>query len=403
MHHQNQRIMYKRRQFNELKSRIEEARNKIQVISGPRQVGKSTLVKQVLKEMSIDFTFISADNVEKDNLYWINEVWETARQRMKLKKEREYLLVIDEVHKVNNWSEAVKKEWDDDTFNDVNIKVILLGSSRLLIKDGLTESLAGRYELIHMSHWSFKEMKEAFGMDLEHYIFFGGYPGGVGFINNEVRWRKYIKDSIVAPAIAHDILMTKTIYKPELMKQLFELGCTYSGEEIALTKLLGQLQDAGNITTLANYLSTLNESHLLCGLQKYANDNARKYNSVPKMMVYNTALLSSLYGLNYSQVFTNPKMWGRWVESAVGTHLLNMANELDYRIYYWRERNDEVDFILEYNRQCIAIEVKSGRRTTNAGISVFKEKFRPLHTFIVGNGGIPLEEFLSSDLKYLFE
>lgn len=395
--------MYKRRQFNELKSRIEEARNKIQVISGPRQVGKSTLVKQVLKEMSIDFTFISADNVEKDNLYWINEVWETARQRMKLKKEREYLLVIDEVHKVNNWSEAVKKEWDDDTFNDVNIKVILLGSSRLLIKDGLTESLAGRYELIHMSHWSFKEMKEAFGMELEHYIFFGGYPGGVGFINNEVRWRKYIKDSIVAPAIAHDILMTKTIYKPELMKQLFELGCTYSGEEIALTKLLGQLQDAGNITTLANYLSTLNESHLLCGLQKYANDNARKYNSVPKMMVYNTALLSSLYGLNYSQVFTNPKMWGRWVESAVGTHLLNMANELDYRIYYWRERNDEVDFILEYNRQCIAIEVKSGRRTTNAGISVFKEKFRPLHTFIVGNGGIPLEEFLSSDLKYLFE
>lgn len=395
--------MYKRRQFDELKSRIEEARNKIQVISGPRQVGKSTLVKQVLKEISIDFTFISADNVEKDNLYWINEVWETARQRMKLKKEREYLLVIDEVHKVNNWSEAVKKEWDDDTFNDVNIKVILLGSSRLLIKDGLTESLAGRYELIHMSHWSFKEMKEAFGMDLEHYIFFGGYPGGVGFINNEVRWRKYIKDSIVAPAIAHDILMTKTIYKPELMKQLFELGCTYSGEEIALTKLLGQLQDAGNITTLANYLSTLNESHLLCGLQKYANDNARKYNSVPKMMVYNTALLSSLYGLNYSQVFTNPKMWGRWVESAVGTHLLNMANELDYRIYYWRERNDEVDFILEYNRQCIAIEVKSGRRTTNAGISVFKEKFRPLHTFIVGNGGIPLEEFLSSDLKYLFE
>lgn len=395
--------MYKRRQFNELKSRIEEARNKIQVISGPRQVGKSTLVKQVLKEISIDFTFISADNVEKNNVSWINEVWETARQRMKLKKEREYLLVIDEVHKVNNWSEAVKKEWDDDTFNDVNIKVILLGSSRLLIKDGLTESLAGRYELIHMSHWSFKEMKEAFGMDLEHYIFFGGYPGGVGFINNEVRWRKYIKDSIVAPAIAHDILMTKTIYKPELMKQLFELGCTYSGEEIALTKLLGQLQDAGNITTLANYLSNLNESHLLCGLQKYANDNARKYNSVPKMMVYNTALLSSLYGLNYSQVFTNPKMWGRWVESAVGTHLLNMANELDYRIYYWRERNDEVDFILEYNRQCIAIEVKSGRRTTNAGISVFKEKFRPLHTFIVGNGGIPLEEFLSSDLKYLFE
>jgi predicted AAA+ superfamily ATPase len=395
--------MYKRRQFSELKSRLEEMRDKIQVVYGPRQVGKSTLVKQVLKEITIDFTFISADNVGKENVSWINEVWETARQRMKLKKVEEYLLVIDEVHKISNWSEAVKKEWDADTFNDVNIKVVLLGSSRLLIKDGLTESLAGRYELIHMSHWSYKEMKEAFGIDLEHYVFFGGYPGGVKFINNETRWRRYIKESIIAPAIVYDILMTKLVYKPELMQQLVELGCTYSGEEIALTKLLGQLQDVGNVTTLASYLSTLKESHLLCGLQKYAKDNARKYNSIPKMLVYNTALLSSLYGMNYSQVFVNPKMWGRWVESAVGAHLLNMADELDYKLYYWRERNDEVDFILEYNRQCIAIEVKSGRRTTNKGISVFKEKFNPIHTFIVGSGGIPLEDFLSSNSETLFE
>ena len=396
-------FMYKRRQFSELKSRLEEMRDKIQVVYGPRQVGKSTLVKQVLKEITIDFTFISADNVGKENVSWINEVWETARQRMKLKKVEEYLLVIDEVHKISNWSEAVKKEWDADTFNDVNIKVVLLGSSRLLIKDGLTESLAGRYELIHMSHWSYKEMKEAFGIDLEHYVFFGGYPGGVKFINNETRWRRYIKESIIAPAIVYDILMTKLVYKPELMQQLVELGCTYSGEEIALTKLLGQLQDVGNVTTLASYLSTLKESHLLCGLQKYAKDNARKYNSIPKMLVYNTALLSSLYGMNYSQVFVNPKMWGRWVESAVGAHLLNMADELDYKLYYWRERNEEVDFILECNRQCIAIEVKSGRRTTNKGISVFKEKFNPIHTFIVGSGGIPLEDFLSSDLETLFE
>lgn len=396
-------FMYKRRQFSELKSRLEEMRDKIQVVYGPRQVGKSTLVKQVLKEITIDFTFISADNVGKENVSWINEVWETARQRMKLKKVEEYLLVIDEVHKISNWSEAVKKEWDADTFNDVNIKVVLLGSSRLLIKDGLTESLAGRYELIHMSHWSYKEMKEAFGIDLEHYVFFGGYPGGVKFINNETRWRRYIKESIIAPAIVYDILMTKLVYKPELMQQLVELGCIYSGEEIALTKLLGQLQDVGNVTTLASYLSTLKESHLLCGLQKYAKDNARKYNSIPKMLVYNTALLSSLYGMNYSQVFVNPKMWGRWVESAVGAHLLNMADELDYKLYYWRERNDEVDFILECNRQCIAIEVKSGRRTTNKGISVFKEKFNPIHTFIVGSGGIPLEDFLSSDLETLFE
>ena len=395
--------IYKRVEYQTIKSRLEEDRMFIQVVMGPRQVGKSTVVKQVLDDLIIPYQLYTADNVPATNTAWISNCWAAVRSWKENNGLDSVVLVIDEIQKITNWSEVVKKEWDTDTFYNCNIKVLLIGSSRVMLEKGLSESLAGRFEEIRMSHWSFKEMKEAFGMDLEHYIFFGGYPGGVGFINNEVRWRKYIKDSIVAPAIAHDILMTKTIYKPELMKQLFELGCTYSGEEIALTKLLGQLQDAGNITTLANYLSTLNESHLLCGLQKYANDNARKYNSVPKMMVYNTALLSSLYGLNYSQVFTNPKMWGRWVESAVGTHLLNMANELDYRIYYWRERNNEVDFILEYNRQCIAIEVKSGRRTTNAGISVFKEKFRPLHTFIVGNGGIPLEEFLSSDLKYLFE
>ena len=224
--------MYKRRQFAELKQRVEEPRNKIQVVSGARQVGKSTLVKQVLQEISIGYIFVSGDNVPKDDNSWIGEVWDSARKRMKLSNADEYLLVIDEVHKLNNWSEAIKKEWDADTFNDVNLKVVLLGSSRLLLKDGLSESLAGRYELIRMPHWSYAEMNEAFGIDLEHYIFFGGYPGGVSFMEYETRWRRYIKDSIILPAIEHDVLMTKVVYKPELMRQLVELGCTYSGEEI---------------------------------------------------------------------------------------------------------------------------------------------------------------------------
>ena len=399
--------MYKRHQYKELRSRIEEPRDKIQVISGPRQVGKSTLVKQVLSDMAIRFTAVSADNTDPRDTGWIGEIWETARQRMRLAHAGEYLLVIDEVHKIDNWSEAVKKEWDADTFNDVNIKVVLLGSSRLLLKNGLTESLAGRYELIRMPHWSYTEVKEAFGMDIDHYIFFGGFPGGIAFTNNEARWRHYIKDSIIAPAIEHDILMTKIVYKPELMLRLFELGCTYSGEEtkivykpelmlrlfelgctysgeeIALNKLLGQLQDVGNVTTLANYLTTLDESRLLCGLQKY--------------------LLSALSGYTYRQAFTSPKIWGRWAESAVGAHLLNMADETGYRVYYWRNRDDEVDFVLEYNHKCIAIEVKSGRRTANNGIRVFKEKFSPVQTFIVGTGGIPLEEFLSIDPANLLD
>ncbi len=394
--------MYRRAQFNELATRLAEPRKMMQVICGPHQVGKSTMVKQVLQETTIPYTAVSADGIPKDNMAWIGEVWETARARMRVGKHAEYLLVIDEVHKIDNWSEEVKRQWDADTFNDVNMKVVILGSSRLLLKDGLTESLAGRYELIRMPHWSYREMHDAFGVDVEHYIFFGGYPGGAPLMKNETRWRRYIKDSIIAPAIERDILTTKTVYKPELMKQLFELGCTYSGEEISLTKLLGQLQDAGNVTTLANYLMTFDESQLLCGLQKYANDNARKYNSVPKLYVYNTSLLSALSGVTFEKVYTAPKEWGRWVESAIGAHILNQAEEQDYKVYYWRDGNKEVDFVIESNRQYIAIEVKSGRRTTNAGLPEFVKRFSPKLSFVVGSSGVPVEEFLQWNLGELF-
>ena len=361
------------------------------------------MIKQVLQETNIPYMLVSADNVDHTNSAWIGESWATARARMKMTQAAEYLLVIDEVHKIDNWSEAVKKEWDEDTFHDLHLKVVILGSSRLLIKDGLTESLAGRYELIRMPHWSYKEMHEAFNLDIDQYIYFGGYPGGAMYINDERRWRKYIKDSIVAPAIEKDVLRTKVVYKPALMKQLFELGCAYSSEELSLNKMLGQLQDAGNVTTLANYLTTLDESRLLCGLNKYASDNARKYNSVPKLMVYNTALFSVQSGMTFDKAYTTRKSWGRWEESAVGAYLLNQADEYDYKLYYWRERENEVDFIIEYNKQCIAIEVKSGRRTANNGLAIFREQFQPVQSFVVGSGGVPIEEFLTWDMGNLYK
>ena len=393
--------MYKRPQYNELKSRLSEARDKIQTISGPRQVGKSTMIKQVLQETDIPYLSVTADNVPKTDTFWISEMWSSARARMKATKASEFLLVIDEVHKLNNWSEAIKKEWDEDTRNDINMKVVILGSSRLLLKDGLTESLAGRFELIRMPHWNYNEMHEAFGLDLEQFIYFGGYPGGAKYVHDERRWRKYMKDSIVAPAIERDILTTKTIYKPALIRQLFDLGCAYSGKELSLNKMLGQLQDVGNVTTLANYLNTLGEARLLCGLQKYARDEARKYNSVPKLMVYNTALLTAQTNTTFHKTFTTPNLWGRWVESAVGAHLLNQADEYDYKLYYWRENNDEVDFIVESGEQQIAIEVKSGRRSTNNGLKVFSDKFHPQQSFVVGTDGIPVEEFLTWNMENL--
>lgn len=395
--------MFKRAQFSELMSRISEPRGRIQVVSGPRQVGKSTMVKQVLQQTDMPYMLVSADNIAHTDTAWIGEVWATARARMKVAGAKEYLLVIDEVHKLDNWSEAAKKEWDEDTFNDLNMKVVLLGSSRLLLKDGLTESLAGRYELIRMPHWSYGEMREAFDMDVDQYIYYGGYPGGAMYIHDERRWRRYVKDSIVAPAIERDVLRTKVVYKPALMRQLFELGCAYSGQELSLNKMLGQLQDAGNVTTLSNYLTTLDESRLLCGLQKYASDNARKYSSVPKLMVYNTALLSVQSGMTFNKAYTTPRLWGRWVESAVGAHLLGQADEYDYKLHYWREKEDEVDFVIEFDKRLVAIEVKSGHRTTNNGISLFGGQFHPAHSFVVGSGGVPVDEFLTWDMGHLLE
>ena len=401
---------YIRKQFDTLKGRILEPRKFIQVVAGPRQVGKTTLVGQVLEQVSISHVTELADGVDPKDSDWIHRIWEAARATMMIRGLEEYLLVIDEVQKIENWSEMVKREWDADTRNRLNLKAVLLGSSRLLLKKGLTESLAGRYELIRMPHWSLQEMRDAFGVTVDEYIYFGGYPGPAHIIKDERRWRKYIKDSLVAPAIEKDVIMTSNIYKPALMKQLFELGCSYSAEILSLTKLMGQLQDAGNVTTLAGYLEILDECALLTALQKYANDEARKRGSIPKYQVYNNALLTAYKGRGFVTDRTDTKAWGRWVESAVGAHLLSMADELDYKVYYWREpsrnkdENDkEVDFIIDNGGEVTAIEVKSGRRGMNAGLPDFVEAFKPKRSFVVGTGGVTLEDFLGCEIETILD
>ena len=399
---------YIRTQFKTLKERILEPRKFMQVLAGPRQVGKSTLVWQVLEQVSIPHAVEVADAIDPKDSDWIRRIWEAARMTMMLRSLDEYLLVIDEVQKIENWSEAVKREWDADTRNKVNLKVVLLGSSRLLLRKGLTESLAGRYELIRMPHWSLQEMQDAFGVTLDEYVYFGGYPGPAHLMKDERRWRKYIKDSLVAPAIEKDVIMTSNIYKPALMKQLFELGCSYSAEILSLTKLMGQLQDAGNVTTLAGYLEILDECALLTALQKYANDEARKRGSIPKYQAYNNALLTAFRGRGFVADRTDTQAWGRWVESAVGAHLLSMADELDYELYYWRmpsrrkdEKDKEVDFIIDCGGELTAIEVKSGRRGMNSGLPAFVEAFKPKHSYVVGTGGVNLEDFLRCEVDAL--
>lgn len=394
--------MYERSYIQRVKERVIEQRRFIQVILGPRQVGKTTLVNQLVRQLPMPYVFESADAVSASNSAWLAQVWETARLKMKVSGELEYLLVVDEIQKIENWSEVVKQQWDKDTRDQLNIKVILLGSSRLLIQKGLTESLAGRFELIHLGHWSFAEMEAAFGWSIEQYVYFGGYPGSAPLIGDEERWRTYVLDSLIETSISKDILMLTRVDKPALLKRLFEIGCRYSGQVLSYSKIVGQLQDAGNTTTLANYLSLLSDCGLLGGLEKYAGSIIRRRSSSPKFQVLNNALLTSQGNETFSSVIVNPPLWGRLVESSVGAHLLNHSVSERYNLYYWREGNHEVDYILEKGGKVIGLEVKSGVGAENKGMIKFNDAYHPDNMLLVGTGGIPYEEFLRINPATLF-
>ena len=294
--------MYKRSEYQVIKRRLEERRRFIQVVMGARQIGKSTVVKQVLKDIDIPYQFFSADNVPATNSAWISNCWAAVRSLKESKKLESIILVIDEIQKISNWSEVVKKEWDDDTFYDRDIKVLLLGSSRVLLEKGLSESLAGRFEEIRMGHWSYQEMRECFGYSLDQYIFYGGYPGAAVLVDDYDRFQQYIQSSIIEATINKDILMDTPISKPALLRQTFELGAAYSGNLLSLNKMLGTLQDAGNTATLAGYVNLLDESGLLCGLQKFSVDMARRKASIPKFQVYNNALKMVFSPFSFEQV-----------------------------------------------------------------------------------------------------
>lgn len=394
--------MFYRSYLETVKKRIQEPRKFIQVILGPRQVGKTTMITQLLSQLSVPNLYESADAIPVTNSAWLTQLWEAARLRIKVSGATEYLIVIDEIQKIDNWSEIVKQQWDKDTREKINIKVILLGSSRLLIQQGLTESLAGRFETMYLGHWTYTEMQEAFGWSIEQYVYFGGYPGSTILIDDEERWKNYIKDSLIETSISKDILMLTRVDKPALLKRLFELGSLYSGQILSYTKIIGQLQDAGNTTTLANYLKLLSDCGLLGGLDKYAGDIIRKRGSSPKFQVYNNALITSQANDTYEKAIINPELWGRLVESSVGTHLINHSISERYNLYYWREGNHKVDFILEKGDKVIGLEVKSGMKAENARMGVFAEKFHPEKVLLVGTSGIPYEEFLKINPRELF-
>ena len=391
-------IEIEREQVRYLSARLSEPRRFMQVVAGPRQVGKTTLVRQALAKLGekIAKHSVSADNPGLVGSTWLNQQWETARALAT--QAGSCVLVLDEVQKLPNWTEEIKRLWDEDTRDGRDVRTVILGSAPLLISRGLTESMAGRFEMTRLGHWRYSEMREAFGFTLDQYIFYGSYPGAAPLINDEARWASYVRDALIETTISKDVLRLTPIQKPALLRRVFDLACRYSGQELSYQKMMGQLSEAGNTTTLAHYLELLEGAGMVCGFQKYAGQAVRQRGSSPKLQVFNTALMGAIAateGFGYQRLREIPELWGRMVESAVGAQLLAkqlMHSSSTPTIHYWRNRQDEVDFVVRDKAELFALEVKSGlKERPTPGIDAFCKQFPGVRAQVIGTGGIPLE------------
>jgi len=383
--------------FDTLLRRLREPRRFVQVVAGPRQVGKTTLVRQVLEALGAPFVYASADAPTLEDTPWIEAHWEHARRLARAAGPGGAVLALDEVQKIPRWSDSVKRLWDEDAMAGVPLHVVLLGSAPLLVQRGLTESLAGRFEQIRMTHWSFAEMREAFGWDVARYVYFGGYPGAAILADDEERWRRFVLDALIETSIGRDILLLSRVDKPSLLRRLFFLACDHSAQILSFQKMVGQLQDAGNTTTLAHYLDLLEGAGLIAGLDKVAGSKVRQRGSSPKLLALNTALVSAVAQRAFAVVRADGAAWGRLVETAVGAHLVAGLANAGGEVRWWRERNVEVDYVVSRGERQVALEVKSGRpREAQTGLKAFCVMQPATKPLVVGTGGVPLEEFLAT-------
>jgi predicted AAA+ superfamily ATPase len=388
--------MFERSIVTTLVARLGSERRFVQALVGPRQVGKTTAVLQAgrwLEAGGVGFVFASGDEPLLPGPAWIDQQWEAARA---VSSAGPVVLALDEIHKLSGWADRVKANWDRDTRNGMDVRLVVLGSSPLLVGRRLDESLAGRFELIPATHWQWNECRDAFGWDVDTFVFHGGYPGAAPLIDDFPRWRRYVLDALIETTVSRDVLSLGRIEKPALLRQLFYLTCELSGQVVAYSKLLGQLHDAGNTTTLAHYLRLLEDVWLAAGLQKYSGSLVRKRASSPKLLVLDTALMSAVKGVSFEAARGNREYWGRLVETAAGAHLLARAQVVPQRVMYWRERDLEVDYIVEDPQGLTAIEVKSGRErdADRRGLDAFVTRNAAARVRLVGSGGTPLDEFL---------
>lgn len=387
---------YKRSIVNDLVKRVGEPRSFMQVLKGTRQTGKSTILRQLTQNIAIPYHFALA-GIDKCSRDWLRAEWFKARQLV-LEDNQAALLIIDEVQLVNQWSSVVKELWDEDTWNGTNLQVILCGSSSLLLERGLAEGLTGRFEVVNCPHWSYGECKSAFGYTLDDFLYYGGYPASAKLKSNEQRWLNYMNDSIIEPSISKDVVSLEEVRKPALMHRLFYLGCSYSAQEMSYRKILGQLDDAGNTTTIAHYLELLDKASLLCGLQKFSRKSLASRSSSPRLLAYDNSLMVATYGQYRNFLLTDSERRGHLAESAVGAYLLAQSKARGFDVYWWREGYNEVDYVLSRGDRIIAIEVKSGKIRSLGGLDAFLNQYPQAKAVVIGSAECPLEDFLLGEI-----
>jgi len=399
---------YERPLVADLVRRLTDGRDLIVAIFGPRQTGKTTAIRQAIARCGLPAIYRPVDAAadpheggvperpaERDH-HWLAARWEEARREAR-RRRAWVVLVFDEIQRAPDWSLAVKGLWDQDRRRGDRVRAVVLGSAPMLMQQGLTESLAGRFQPFRVTHWSFGEMSGFADLTLDEFLWYGGYPRARDFYGRFEEWAEYVRTSLVETTVRRDVLAMTRVGKPALLERLLRVGSRLSGQIVAYRKLLGHLHDAGNATTLARYLDLLEQVGLLAGLPKYARQQHRRRAAPPKLNVLNTALLTTQAGHDFESALADRSFRGRLVESAVGAHLF-LTKAPGMELHYWREDDREVDFVTERNGRLYAIEVKSGAKTgSGAGLEAFCRRFPEAVPVVVGGGrGEPLDEVLST-------
>ena len=354
--------------IQQLDRQLKRESNLLQVILGPRQVGKTTTILDYIeRELSGKANYVSADLVFNTSPQWLTEQWLKAQQDQKT-------LIIDEIQKCENWAETIKGLWDSAKRMKQSISCVLLGSSSLQIQKGLTESLTGRFQLILAHHWNHAESKEGYELSFEEFLKIGGYPGSYQFGKDLSEWRNYVKNSIISTVIEKDILQYQTVKSPALFRQAFEIILSYPAQEISFTKLLGQIQDKGNVELIKHYIHLYEGAFLVKALEKYSPKKLKTKSSSPKIL----PLAPCLYYVNALEPYTD-EVKGRIFELVVGAQLFRTGAEL----MYWREGKYEVDYVLKRGKTIWGIEVKSGRKKALSGLTEFSKRFPTARTALI--------------------